>query len=126
MAGRDPNDRDSPEFKSQFRDAIYETLFDIALENLPHCDVVIVGPFTKEIRIEDWPTQLQERLNCSVKIVYVYCEPRERKSRLSNRKNPRDVGKFEDYESFNDYYGDEKPPIFEHSFMDTSQLKAYS
>jgi len=123
LAGKDPLDRDSPLFKSAFRDAIYETMFDLACENLPHCDVVLVGPFTKEIREKNWPEQLIERLQCRINIVYVYCDSKERKERLRNRKNPRDDGKFVDYEAFNQYYGDESRPVFDHSFIDTSQFK---
>jgi len=123
MAGQDPMDRDSPEFKTHFRDAIYETMFDVACENLPHCDVVLVGPFTKELRIEDWPTHLSKRLECRVNIVYIYCEPKERKERLKARRNPRDQSKLVDYDTFNQYYGDEKQPAFEHAFIDTSQFK---
>lgn len=123
MGGHDPLDRDSATFKTHYREAIYETMFDIACENLPHCDVVLVGPFTKEIREIDWPERLAERLQAKVNIVYVFCDPRERKERLQNRRNPRDEGKFYDYEAFNLYYGDESQPVFDHSFIDTSQLK---
>jgi predicted kinase len=122
MAGRDPNDRDSTEFKQHYREAIYETLLDIAEENIRHCDVVIVGPFTREIRDSLWPEKLKKRLGCRVNIVYIYCNPKERKSRIKNRKNPRDVNKLIDYEVFNEYYGDERPPEFKHSFIDTSQM----
>ncbi len=123
MAGHDPMDRDSEVFKEHFREAIYETLFDIAKENLAHCDVVIVGPFTRELRIDDWPEQVSERLQSRVSVVYVYCEPKERKARLRARANPRDEGKFIDYEAFNSYYGTEDRPVFAHSFIDTSQFK---
>jgi len=34
-AGFDPTDRDSPEYKTIFRDAVYECLFATAAENLP-------------------------------------------------------------------------------------------
>jgi predicted kinase len=122
LAGKDPFDRDTPNFKEHFRDAIYDTLLDIASENLPHCDVVVVGPFTKEIRDADWPGKLKDRLKCRINIVYVYCNPKERKSRIKNRKNPRDAIKLADYEMINDYYGDEQPPEFKHSFIDTSQM----
>jgi predicted kinase len=124
LAGEDPMDRDSPSFKEHFREAIYETLFDVAIENLSHCDVVIVGPFTRELRLTDWPDVLRKRLECRVNVVYVYCEPRERKARLRARANPRDTGKFLDYEATNAYYGDESRPVFEHAFMDTSQHRA--
>lgn len=125
LAGQDPYDRDSHLFKQNFRDAIYETLFDVATENLPHCDVVIVGPFTKEIRNKAWPEELRLRLNCKVNIVYLYCDPKERKSRIESRKNRRDEGKLVQYEEFNTYYGDESRPVFPHSFIDTTQLKVH-
>lgn len=123
LAGQDPMDRDSAYFKENYREVIYETLLDIAKENLPHCDVVVVGPFTKEIRDENWVEVLEERLNSKVIVVYVYCEPKERKARLLARANPRDEGKFKDYDQFNGYYGDEAPPACEHTVIETSQLK---
>jgi len=124
LAGKDPNDRDSPMFKENFREAIYETLFDIARENLPHCDVVIVGPFTREIRNDEWPGELEKKLNCQVNIVYLYCEPKERKARIQARGDPRDDWKMLNYGELNEYYGDERRPSFSHSFIDTTQLRA--
>lgn len=125
LSGKDPFDRDSVSFKDCFRDAIYETLFDVAVENLPHCNIVIVGPFTRELRDKNWLNKLNARLQCKVNVVYVFCEAKERKARLQARGNPRDEGKFEDYEKFNQYYGDERSPAFVHTFIDTSQLKSH-
>ena len=50
-SGHSPDDRDSDYFKRTYRDPIYEALFDIARENLPYHDVVIVGPFNSGPRL---------------------------------------------------------------------------
>lgn len=47
QSGKDPNDRDSPEYKAAYRSAIHDTLFAIADENLSHLPCVIVAPFTQ-------------------------------------------------------------------------------
>ena len=49
-SGHSPDDRDSEYFKRTYREPIYEALFDIARENISFLDVVVVGPFTKELR----------------------------------------------------------------------------
>ena len=122
-SGHNPDDRDSAYFKHTFRQPIYDTLFDIARENLPWIDVVIVGPFTREIRNADWPSELRERLGCPVEIHYVYCRPDVRRARLIHRGNRRDEMKLRDWNNYLKYYGDEKPPEFPHVFIDTSDKK---
>lgn len=119
-AGHDENDRDSRYFKRTFRAPIYHTLFDMARENLRWTDVVIVGPFTREVRQTAWPAQLGTMLNAPIEVHYVYCNPAERKARLQQRNNPRDVQKLADWNSYSVYYGDEAPPAFDHVFIDTS------
>ena len=57
-SGHSPDDRDSDYFKRTYREPIYQALFDIARENLPYHDVVITGPFTREIQDPDWPAKL--------------------------------------------------------------------
>ena len=52
-AGHSPDDRDSDYFKKTYRKPVYQALFDIARDNLPFHDVVITGPFTKEIQDPD-------------------------------------------------------------------------
>lgn len=120
LAGQDPDDRDSRFFKTRFRQPIYDSLFDIARENLPLSDVVVTGPFTREIRDPDWPAHVATRLGSHVAVHYVYCPPKERKNRILARNNPRDDAKVGDWETFNTYYGDEDPPCFPHEFIDTS------
>mgnify|MGYP001027510595 CR=1 FL=1 len=119
-SGHNPDDRDSTYFKNTYRQPIYDTLFDITRQNLPWNDVVIIGPFTREIRNADWPSELSKRLCGPVEIHYVYCQPDIRKDRLIRRGNPRDIMKLKDWDNHVTYYGDEKPPEFSHVFIDTS------
>ena len=120
QSGHSPDDRDSGYFKQTFREPIYDTLFDIARENLPFQDVVIVGPFTKEIRTPDWPMRLRELLGAALEVHYVQCDPEIRRQRLMHRANARDRAKLDDWETYIKYYGDEAPPAFGHILVDGS------
>lgn len=117
-SGHSADDRDSAYFKQTFREPVYQTLFDIARENLSVQDVVIVGPFTREIRDPDWPAQLQHMLGSRVEVHYVQCAPGIRRERLVQRGNARDRAKLQDWENHVQYYGDELPPVFEHVLVD--------
>lgn len=117
-AGQDPDDRDSEYFKLTFREPIYETLFDIARENLPHRDVVVVGPFTRELADPDWPAKLTQSLWGPVEVHYVACPPETRRRRLAERGEARDLAKLQNWENYIRYYGEEKPPVFEHILID--------
>jgi predicted kinase len=120
QSGHSQDDRDSEFFKHTFRDPIYETLFDIARENLPFQDVVIVGPFTKEIKDPGWPSKLCLVLGSSIEVHYVQCAHEIRRRRLAHRGNARDLAKLNDWDNYIQYYGDESPPIFEHVLVDGS------
>lgn len=117
-SGHSPDDRDSEYFKQTYREPIYDTLFDIARENLSFRDVVIVGPFTREIQDRDWPSRLRQLLGGPVEVHYVQCAPDVRRQRLAHRGNARDLAKLDDWENHVRYYGDESPPVFEHVLVD--------
>ena len=117
-AGHDPDDRDSEYFKRTYREPVYETLFDIARENLPFQDVVLVGPFTRELRDPGWPSKLSKRLGGPVEVHYVHCPPEMRRHRLAERGDARDQAKLRDWEGYVQYYGEESPPVFEHLAID--------
>ncbi|MEZ5541134.1 MAG: AAA family ATPase [Pseudomonadota bacterium] len=117
-AGHSPDDRDSGYFKRTFREPIYATLFDIARDNLPVQDVIIVGPFTREIREPDWPAQLERRLGANVQVHYVRCDPALRRERLLRRGDARDLAKLDDWSTYLQYYGTEQPPAFGHVLVD--------
>jgi predicted kinase len=121
-SGRNEDDRDSAHFKQRFRRPIYDTLFDIARENLGRLDVVIVGPFTREIGDSSWPIRLRASLGSPVEIHYVYCRPEIRRERLAHRGKPRDAVKLADWNNHLSNHEDEKPPECPHLFIDTSEL----
>ncbi len=121
--GHSQDDRDSEYFKSTFRAPIYETLFEIARENLAIQDVVLVGPFTKELRDPLWPSGLSKTLGAAVEIHYVQCPPEIRKRRLASRGNARDLAKLTDWEDYLQYYGVERLPVFKHVLVDGSGLE---
>ena len=116
-SGYNPDDRDSDYFKRTFREPIYETLFGIARDNISYQAVVVVGPFTKELRDPNWPAKLSQTLGGPVEVHYVSCPPEIRKRRLAERGNPRDLAKLRDWENYVKYY-EENPPVFEHVAID--------
>ena len=119
--GEDPNDRDSPRFKGWFRDPIYACLLDLAAANLPHIDVVLTGPFTKELANPHWLEQLPPKLggNSSIIAYYVTCSPETLFARMKARGNPRDAAKLADWSAYLAYYGELKPPAFPHILVPT-------
>lgn len=96
----DPDDRDSPAYREAFRDPVYECLFQVAAENLPHCDVILVGPFTSEIRDPNWHLHLFARFEIVPEIIYVWAEDEVRHQRIADRGNPRDAAKLADWKGF--------------------------
>ena len=120
-SGKNEDDRDSRYFKKTYREPIYDTLFKIAAENVLWTDVVIVGPFTKEIRKSNWPEILQEKLHSNVEIHYVYCSSSIRLMRIKERGELRDLPKLKEWETINSYYGEEERPVFQHTFVDTTK-----
>jgi dephospho-CoA kinase len=117
--GHDPNDRDSPRFKSIYRDAIHETLFRIADENLDHLPCIIVAPFTRERRDPGFVSTLRERLKTDVEVIYVWCDEQVRHERIQRRGNPRDTLKLENWESYSQAAKALERPAFPHTFVNT-------
>lgn len=111
-AGLDPTDRDSPEYKRIFRDAVYECLFATAAENLVHTSVVIVGPFTRELQDANWPQQLEAKFGIAPVIWHLNCDDETRRNRIAARGNPRDRLKLQDWPGHASNV-DDKQPAFE-------------
>lgn len=116
-----PDDRDSPLFKSTFREPIHQTLFSIALLNLPINHVVIAAPFTKEQRDPNWIDELKHLFGTDREIVaiYTYCDAAILKKRLESRGNKRDKSKLKQWDTYQAYYRSERP-AFPHLAVDTS------
>ncbi len=123
LGGEDPCDRDSPAYREAFREPVYECLFATAAENLAHTDVVLVGPFTSEIRNPEWLGELRERFGVEVKVTFVTCDEEERRRRIRLRGNPRDELKLRDWEAYV-ASTDLRPPVFEHECLLTRLLKS--
>ncbi|MCH6256586.1 ATP-binding protein [Puniceicoccaceae bacterium K14] len=108
--GEDIDDRDSPLFKDRFRGAIYKTQFQIAAENLTHTDVVITGPFTKELTNPDWQNDLERKFGCPIQILYTQCSTELIRQRIEKRNNPRDIAKLANWSEYLKYYGKNRLP----------------
>lgn len=122
-----PDDRDSPTFKDTFREAIYQTLFEIAEANLPHSDAIVTGPFTKELNNPDWPSQIAAKLAtpCHIKCLFLHCPAQLRKRRLEQRDNPRDRSKLENWEEHIKYYETATFPAYPHFPVNTGEADAF-
>jgi len=94
-ADLDPHDRDSPLYKKTYREPVYDTLFALAHQNLPHIDVIIAGPFTSELENrEAWQNKLSAQMApYNVKIHHLTLPEAERLTRMQKRGALRDQAK---------------------------------
>lgn len=97
LANLSPNDRDSSAYKAAYRDSVYQTLFDLCLEIVRACPVVIAGPFTSESQTHDWPQTLEKRLNVSPEIHFLMVPAERRKAQMKQRGAARDQSKLADW-----------------------------
>ncbi len=118
LAGMDPDDRDSRAYKAAFREAVYETLFDLACRHLDRLSVVIAGPFTREGGDPTCPARLKERLGAKPELHFVWCAPEVRRARLIARGEPRDLPKLADWDAYLSTCREE-PPVWPHRWMDS-------
>jgi predicted kinase len=100
-AGIDPHDRDSPSYKKTYREPVYETLFALASENLPHTDVIVAGPFTAELKDkESWLKILQQRFpDHVIQLHHLELPEDERIERMRERGALRDQTKLDNTSS---------------------------
>ena len=96
LTTQNPNDRDSPYYLENLRDWEYQGLLDIARENLLlGVNVILVGPFSKEIhsgRMLD-PEALGIPLQTSISIAWIDLDENEAKVRMQKRGDARDEWK---------------------------------
>lgn len=120
--GLDPADRDSPRYKRIFREAIHETLFALADENLDHLPCLIVAPFTQERRDGAFVQRLELRLRTKISVLYLTCSEETRLKRMKQRNNPRDIPKFAAWDEYAKSGCDPSPPPFEHQCINNDEL----
>lgn len=96
-AGINPHDRDSTQYKETYREPVYETLFLLARENLPHTHVVIAGPFTSELKDKKgWQKKLASRFpEHTVQIHHLEIPEEKRFTQMKSRGAERDQAKLE-------------------------------
>lgn len=119
-AGMSPDDRDSPAYKHHFREPVYETLYQLAEENLAWTPVVVAGPFTGESQDPAWLGWLRERFEVPVAVHFCWSDPAVRRQRMEERGAARDLPKLAAWEDYLRTCAD-RPPPFEHRFVDTSE-----
>ncbi|MEN9581156.1 MAG: hypothetical protein RJA70_4165 [Pseudomonadota bacterium] len=118
--GLHEDDRDSARYKELYRDAIHETLFAIAAENLGHVPCVIVAPFTQERRRGGWKAELDARFQTDVKVFYLHCEDSVRHQRIVARANPRDLAKLKEWDVYSSQDTAPERPSYPHELIDTT------
>lgn len=121
LANHDLNDRDSEIFKQTFRDPIYSSMFALAKDNLAHCDVVMNGPFTRELLQPDWTTQLTSALSASVHVIYLTCDLAVMKTRIQHRGLSRDAAKLANWNGYQQRFMDRGEPLCRHTRVDTGK-----
>lgn len=119
LAGMDPDDRDSVEYKEAYREPVYETLFELAREHLPRGPVIIVGPFTREGGEPDGLAGIEQQVGQSVVAHFVWCDPDERKKRIEIRGETRDLPKLADWDGYLTSCREDRP-CWPHRFVDTT------
>ncbi|MEM1082846.1 MAG: ATP-binding protein [Verrucomicrobiota bacterium] len=118
LAGMNPDDRDSQQYKAAYRKVVYETMYDLARSNLESVPVVMAGPFTSEGGRPEWPDELERRLGVRPEMHFVWCHAELRRQRIIARGEARDQPKLE---AWDDYLKTcrEEPPLWPHRFVDT-------
>ena len=103
LTTQNPNDRDSPYYLENLRDYEYQGLLDIAKENLLlGVNVILVGPFSKEIqsgRIFD-AQALGIPPQTIIQIAWIDLEESEARKRMEKRADPRDEWKLAHWDQY--------------------------
>jgi dephospho-CoA kinase len=106
LAGLDPNDRDSLQYKQLCRDLGYRITMNAALENVElGTDVFVIGPFTKETDDARWLQRELSRIGATegdvdVKVVFVYLQEDVYWERITKRGSVLDQWKLEHWSEF--------------------------
>jgi dephospho-CoA kinase len=106
LAGLDPNDRDSAEYKQLCRELGYRITMNAALENVElGTDVLVIGPFTKETDDALWLERELSRIGATVsdvdvKVVFVYLQEDIYKDRITQRGSLLDQWKLDHWSEY--------------------------
>lgn len=105
--GLDPDDRDSQFFLEHCRDVEYDITMDVALENLKlGKDIILVSPFTRELKHPTWINEQLARIGCTladvkVKVLLVYLSDMDvQRERIVGRATVRDSWKLANWDEY--------------------------
>ncbi|KAG9391957.1 AAA domain [Carpediemonas membranifera] len=117
-----PDDRDSTQFKTIFREPIYAALFALANANLPYTSAAVSAPFTKEMQDPHWPETIMSIVPNArrVTVLWLHADSATVKARMEQRGEGRDRPKLEDWENTQRYYTGCQQPTFPHVDVDTT------
>lgn len=97
------DDRDSPYYLENLRDMEYAGLIDIVRENLEmNVNVVLVGPFSREIRsgLMFDPVGLGLPTGIHIRLAWIDLRPEEARRRMTLRADPRDTWKLTHWDDY--------------------------
>jgi len=103
LTTQNPNDRDSPYYLENLRDWEYRGLIDIARENLLlGVNVILVGPFSKEIQSGRLfnPQALGIPAQTKISIAWIDLDENEARIRMQKRGDPRDEWKLAHWDQY--------------------------
>ena len=103
LTTHNPNDRDSPYYLQNLRDWEYQGLIDIARENLLlGVNVILVGPFSKEIQSGRMfnPEALGVPTQTKISIAWIDLKESEAKRRMEKRDDSRDQWKLAHWDEY--------------------------
>lgn len=101
------HDKESDFYKKEIRDLEYEVTMDVAVEQLEFLDnIIIVGPFTKELKIDsnffdNYKKKIGNK-NIKAEILFfnIVCSEEDNKKRIKNRDLPEDRLKINDWNNY--------------------------
>lgn len=117
ISGHDTDDRDGAFYANHIRALEYDTLLEVAFENLSiGRSVVCVAPFTREFHNPDWEKHMREHQN--VWLVWTVAQENVLRERIQKRNTPRDSWKLAHWQEWYNNKAVVIPePIMRNSFL---------